>query len=232
MKRNLFFFYLFILSFSLSCTNDNTNRSFKLSELEDNRKNSLRLRIEKQPDILRRNEKLSVMDRYSVENFLRQKDISFFDASFGIHFLGNRFFLEDNFEKGLYYQHLSADEYMNPYAMLKLAIIYSKDTNEILKSLPKGVKLNFKKDLEISFRYLHRAINTAILIMEKFNDRTAIDDINRFGQPLIELFEKRDSNTLGSFDVKAAEEKAALDIKNIKSDFNKIYETIRDESSS
>jgi hypothetical protein len=137
--------------------------------------------------------------------------------------LGNRYFAEDDFEKGMYYQQLAADEYLNPYAMLRLAIIYSKTKEEISSKLPKGKKIEFERDYEKSFQYLLLAINTAVLTMEYFEDRSVMDDINKFGAPLVELYEKRDSSLLKDFDIAKSEEKAKKELPDIKAAFLRVY---------
>jgi hypothetical protein len=59
--------------------------------------------------------------------------------------------------------------------------------------------------------------------MEYFEDRTAVDDINKFGAPLIEFYEKRDSNLLRDFDIAKAEEKGKKELPEIKAKFLKVY---------
>jgi hypothetical protein len=219
------FFYIFGLIFlAAACKTDNPeNKSFRLPELEKNKDNVLKLRVEEKPDLMVLTDKLSEMNRGGIEKFLEKKGLSLFEASYALHFLGNRYFSENQFDKGMLYQQIAADYYLNPYAMLRLALIYSKSADEIQKSLPKGQATYFKQDFAKSFYYLHWAINTAIMTMEYFSDRTVAEDINRFGAPIISLYEKKDAAILGNFDITAAEKKAVDNLPIIKATFEKLY---------
>jgi len=222
MKRSFFIAALIIMV--AACKSEAPkNKNYTLEELEKNQKNSLGIESIEKPDLVALNQKLSEAKKEDIEKMLQKKGLNFFEASYGFHYLGNRYFSENNFEKGLYYQQLSADEYLNPYAMLRLSMIYSKTKEEILADLPKGTKLNFKRDYEKSFRYLILALNTSILTMEYFEDRSVVDNINRFAAPLIEFYEKRDSSLLNEFDIVKAEEKAKKDLPTIKEGFLKVY---------
>lgn len=208
----------------LACNSDNPkNKAYTLEQLEQNKQNSLGIESIEKPDLMALNQKMSEAKKEEIEKLLQKKGLNFFEASYALHYLGNRYFAEDNFEKGLFYQHLAADEYLNPYAMLRLAIMYSKSKEDIATRLPKGKEIKFERDYAKSFRYLLWALNTAVLTMEYFEDRTAVDDINKFGAQLIEFYEKRDSNLLRDFDIAKAEEKGKKELPEIKAMFLKVY---------
>jgi hypothetical protein len=222
MKK--FLLFLLLPCLLAACLGENPKfKTYSLQQLEANNENSLQLASEENPDIYRLVQKLSEMDRSSIEKLLQKKGLNIFEASYGFHFLGNRYFTENQFEKGMFYQQLSADQYMNPYAMLRLSLIFSKSREEIQSSLPEGQAANFQQDYSKSFYYLHRAINAGILTMEYFKDRTVLDDINRFGSPLIELYERKDSVILSKFDIQKAEKKAAENLAEIEKAFLKVY---------
>jgi hypothetical protein len=73
------------------------------------------------------------------------------------------------------------------------------------------------------------ALNTAVLTMEYFEDRSVLDDVNKFGAPLVEFYEKRDSILLKDFDIAKAEEKGKKDLPEIKAMFLKVYGVKREE---
>jgi hypothetical protein len=219
-----YFFAFSLLFIVLACKSDNPkNRIYSLEQLEKNKQNALGIESIEKPDLMALTQKLNEAKKEEIEKMLQKKGLNFFEASYGLHYLGNRYFAEDDFEKGIYYQQLAADEYLNPYAMLRLAIIYSKTKEEISAKLPKGKKIEFERDYEKSFRYLLWSINTGVLTMEYFEDRTVMDDINKFGAPLIELYEKRDSSLLRDFDIAKAEEKAKKEVPEIKAAFLRVY---------
>ena len=219
-----FFLFTALVFIAIACTGDNPkNKKYTLEQLEKNRENSLGIESIEKPDLMALNQQLSESKKEEIEKLLQKKGLNFFEASYGLHYLGNRYLAENNFEKGMYFQHLAADEYMNPYAMLRLSMIYSKTKEEILENLPKGTKLNFKRDYEKSFHYMILALNTSILTMEYFEDRTVFDDINRFAAPLVEFYERRDSSLLKEFDFVKAEEKGNKELPAIKEAFIKVY---------
>jgi hypothetical protein len=219
-----YFFVITLLFIVIACESDNPkNSNYSLEQLEKNKQNALGLESIENPDLLALTQKLNEAKKEEIEKLLQKKGLNFFEASYGLHYLGNRYFAEDDFEKGMYYQQLAADEYLNPYAMLRLAIIYSKTKEEISSKLPKGKKIDFERDYEKSFRYLLLAINTAVLTMEYFEDRSVMDDINKFGAPLVELYEKRDSSLLKDFDIAKSEEKAKKELPDIKAAFLRVY---------
>jgi len=222
MKKLIIITSLIVTVFA--CNSDNPkNKSYTLEQLEQNKQNSLGIESIEKPDLMALNQKLSEAKKEEIEKILQKKGLNFFEASYALHYLGNRYFADDNFEKGMFYQHLAADEYLNPYAMLRLAIMYSKTKEEIAARLPKGKEINFERNFPKSFRYLLWALNTAILTMEYFEDRTAVDDINKFGAPLIELYEKRDSSLLKDFDIAKAEENGKKELPEIEAKFLKVY---------
>jgi hypothetical protein len=222
MKRIISLVFLIITV--IACKTDNpNNKSYSLEQLEKNKQNNLGLASTEKPDLYAMNGQLSEMDRAAIEKFLQKKGLNIFEASYGLHFLGNRYFSENQFEKGMFYQQLAADEYLNPYAMLRLSLIYSKTKEEIQSDLPKGQAENFSQDYAKSFHYLHRAVNISILTMEHFQDRTVMDDINKFGNPLLDVFEKKDSILLKNYDVEALEKKAKESLPEIEKTFFVVY---------
>jgi len=158
-----------------------------------------------------------------MEERLQKKGVGLFEASYGFHFLGNAYFQQDSFDKGLYYQKVAAETYLNPLANLRLARIYTKTASEIKSRVPKGEAMNFKQDYGKVYTYLNKALNYAILTMSKLNDRTIIDDVNHFAAPLIEVFQKRDSVILGDFVVTAWEIKTEKKLPQLEASFHKIY---------
>ncbi len=219
-----YFFVITLLFIVLACESDNPkNSNYSLEQLEKNKQNALGLESIEKPDLLALTQKLNEAKKEEIEKLLQKKGLNFFEASYGLHYLGNRYFAEDDFEKGMYYQQLAADEYLNPYAMLRLAIIYSKTKEEISSKLPEGKKIDFERNYEKSFRYLLLAINTAVLTMEYFEDRSVMDDINKFAAPLVELYEKRDSSLLKDFDIAKSEERAKKELPDIKAAFLRVY---------
>lgn len=222
MKKHILISFIVFSAFSYSC-NDPKNKTHTLRQLENNKENSIDIQSVEKPDLSNLNEKFSKSSKEEIEKMLNKKGINIFDVSYGMHYLGNRYFAEDNFEKGMYYQHLAADKYLNPLAMLRLAIMYSKTKEEIASNLPQGTKIDFERDYEKSFRYMIWALNTAVLTMEYFEDRTIVDDINRYGAPIIKLYEKPDSNMLKVFDIDKAEKKAKKELPEIEAAFLKVY---------
>lgn len=206
----------------LSCQNQEA-RSYSLEELENNEENVLGLYVAEQPAIQKLCQELGAMGREEIIEFLQKKDIGLFEASYGFHFLGNRYFVEDEFDKGMHYQYVAADQYLNPLAQLRIALLYYKPTAEIKGALPEGQGKDFAQDFAKSYHYLHLALNYSMLTMSEFADRTAIDDVNHYGRPLIDVFQKKDSTILGDFDVDAAAAKMKAYLPELESKFNTVY---------
>ena len=229
MKKTLFL--AFILLSALGCRSDNPkNKSITLHQLENNQEISLEIESIEKPDLIALNQNFSEASKEEIEKLLNKKGLNFFEASYGLHYMGNRYFAENNFEKGMYYQHLAADKYLNPYAMLWLAIMYSKTKKEIASSLPEGMDIKFERDYEKSFHYMIWALNTAVLTMEYFEDRSIVNDVNKYCAPLIKLYERRDSSILKDFDIVKAEEKAKKELPEIKAAFLKMYKPKKKEA--
>jgi hypothetical protein len=217
------FFLILGLIFLTSCGKDQGAKSYSISELEKNKVNSLNLSVEKKVDFLAICREMASSDINSLTKRLQKKNVGLIEVSYGFYFLGSRYLEKDDFDKGINYLHIAADLYLNPLAMHKLAVIYAQPAAQIRKNVPNGQARNFKQDFDKSYYYIHRSINSAIMTMEAYNDRTILDDINKYALPLIELFEKKDSTILKDFDFQAAELRGKKDVQLIRSEFDKLY---------
>jgi uncharacterized protein YcfL len=223
--KTKYFFLIIGLIILTSCESDKVAKSFTLSELEKNSANALKIPVEKKVDFLALCKEMATSDINKLSKRLQKKNVGLIEVSYGFYFLGSRYLEKDDFDKGLNILHIAADLYLNPLAMHKLAVIYAQTAEEIRKNVRAGQARNFKQDFEKSYFYIHRSINTAIMTMETFNDRTIVDDINKYALPLIELFEKKDSTILKNFNNEAALSKGKRDVQLIRSEFDKLYKT-------
>jgi hypothetical protein len=223
MKKILFRSVLLTLLILSACNNDEASKSFTLSELEKNKANSLRLLVEEKIDLKALCKELAEADISGIEKRVQKKNAGLLEVSYGFYFLGSKYLEKNDFDKGLQYLHIAADHYLNPLAMHTLSVIYSKPAEMIKKGLNSSQASQFRQNFEKSYYYLHRALNSAILTMEKYNDRTIVDDVNKYALPLIEIFEKKDSTVLRNFDFQSAEARAKKDLSAIKSEFEGMY---------
>lgn len=220
MKIKIFYSTLLMLIL-FSCKND------KPQDISTTKKEEISpafsYKVEEKPDIMTLCKTLVEMDRKGLENKLSNKNIGLFEASYANFFLAGKYVEEGEFDKGFQLHQKAADLYLNPLSMHWLAFIYFKKEQEIKKDLKKGQARDLKQDFNKSYYYIHRAINSAILTMDHFNDRFALDDVNRYAIPIIEAFEKRDSVKLKNFDFAKAEENGKKDLVKLKSEFEKLY---------
>lgn len=206
-----------------ACENE-ANKKFTLSELENNKGNILGLKVEDKLDIKGLCDALlEEENKEKLEKRLGKNGLGLIEASYVFHILGIKYFEADDFEKGMLYQHLAADQYLNPLAMVLLARIYSERKETVVEKFPKGVVTDFEQDLSKSYHYLHWALNCAILTMEHFEDRYPTDQVNYHATPLINLFEGKDSTRLGSFDTAAAAKEMEAQLPEIKKEFEALY---------
>lgn len=219
MKNFKFYILLAVLVFN-SCKSDKNAWSGEETEVKNEKTAH---KIEEKPNIEQLCKTLVELDRKALERKLKDKKLGLFEASYAYFFLAGKHVEEGDFDKGFKLHQKAADQYLNPLSMHWLAFIYFKKETEIKKDLKDGHAKFLKQDFNKSYYYIHRAINSAILTMDHFNDRFALDDVNKYAIPIIEAFEKRDSILLKNFDFAKAEENGKKDLVKLKSEFEQLY---------
>lgn len=211
------------LMFCFACQSDQPQKEFTVEELENNTQNQLELPVEEEVDLFRLQEELEKLDKGAIEKRLEKKGLALVEASYLFNTLGLRYFQEDNFKKGMYYHKVAADQYLNPLAMVRLAHIYSDSASDVQKKFPNAELSGFEQDFEKVYHYLHYGLNMAILTMERFQDDSAVKEVNYMSRSLTDLFQSRDSSILGDFDVQAAEEAMKKELPAIREKFENLY---------
>ena len=224
MNTNFIYFLLigaFIIC--MSCESDRPLQAYSIEELEKNEQNDLKLAVEENPDILTLTGELEKLDRAGVEARLQKKGLGLMEASYLFYTLGLRYFQEEDFQNGMKYQKLAADQYLNPLAMIRLAHIYTDSTSSVQKMFPEADLGDFEQDFDKVYHYLHYGLNMAILSMEHFQDNYVVKEANFMSGPLTNLFQARDSSVIGNFDVKAAEAAMKAELPAIREKFEAFY---------
>lgn len=211
------------LCFIIGCNSDNGLKQFSLKELETNFDNQLELALKPNPDLKKICEELSTLEKETLEKQLQKKGVDLIEVAYGFHFLGNRCFEKNDFDLGLHYQEIAAEVYLNPFANLRLARMYSFPNDKIKTKLPDGQGKDFKQDLNKSFLYLNNAINYAILSNSYLKDNYTIATINKIGGPLIDAFEKKDSSIVGHINIDSLTTVVQSRLPQLENHFKQLY---------
>ena len=213
-----------LIAFLLIACQPEVKKKLSLSDLEKNKNNNLALPIEEKIDLKGLCDELfEETDKDKLIKRLAKSKLSLQEASYTLHILGIKYFESDDFENGMRYQHIAADQYLNPLAMILLARVYADKKETVLEKFPEGSVKTFEQDFSKCYRYLHWALNCGILTMERFSDRYPTDRINYYATPLIDLFESKDSTRLGDFDIEAAVRKMEAELPDIRKQFEALY---------
>ncbi len=222
---NLLAFSFLVIVFLTACQSEKT-KVYSLSELEQNKKNILGLKANTQPDLKKLCDDLfEIEGREKLEKRLSKADIDLFEVSYIFYTLGVDYLRHNDFEKGMQYLHIAADDYLNPLAMIRLARIYVETKEVVSSKFPQGAVKDFEQDFQKVYHYLHWALNTAILTMEYFKDRYAIDIVNEIATPLIDGFEGQNPkfSPPSDFDKDAAAKDMEKQLPTIRAEFEKLY---------
>jgi|GEM_PF-5624660 len=219
-----YYAFLFLAFFSLglfSCS-DQLAQSYTVAELLDNPQNQLQLPLEQNPDILFLCQELDETDITGIRTRLERPGLHALEASFGLYFLGLKYFQQDSFDLGINIMEKVADNYLNPLAFTRLMLLHKTDPSRFAQ-LPAGEGQGFEPDIEKAHYYLHAALNSAIFMMERFNERAPVDDVNRYAQGFIQILEEGDSSQLRGLDLKAAEAKMKAELPQLEAKFETLY---------
>jgi hypothetical protein len=215
---------IFLISVLCCACQSTVKKKPSLADLEANKNNDFGLPIEEKLDLKGLCDELfEEKDKDKLIKRLGKTNLGLQEASYTLHILGIKYFELDDYETGIRYQHIAADQYLNPLAMVMLARIYADKKAEVLAKFPEGAVKTFEQDFSKSYRYLHWALNCGILTMERFSDRYPIDKINYYVTPLIDLFESKDSTRLGHFDTELAAQKMEAELPEIRRQFEALY---------
>ncbi|EJF51770.1 hypothetical protein SapgrDRAFT_1277 [Saprospira grandis DSM 2844] len=216
------FFLLVFFSLGLFSCSDQLAKSYTVAELLDNQQNHLQLPLEQNPDLLLLCQELDETDIPGIKNRLERPGIQELEASFALYFLGQKYFQQDSFEQGLAIMEKVAENYLNPLAFTRLMLLH-KTAPSRFAQLPAGQGQGFQPDMAKAYYYLHAALNSAIFMMERFNDRGPVDDVNRYAQGFIQILEEGDSSQLRGLDLKAAEAKMKAELPQLEAKFEALY---------
>ncbi len=225
MKKNQINLALLLLTLlcCFSACQPERTQQFSVDQLTNNPKNQLGLPVEESTDWLSLAEELETADSKEVKKRLERKGIELAETSYLFYALALSYFKEEKFDEALAALKVAADQYYNPLAMVRLAWIYADTKAEVQKRFPKADLSNFEQDYQKVYDYVHYGLSAAIFMMERFDDRYCVDEVNLISRPLTDRFIAKDSTVIGDFDTQAAAAALEQALPQLQKDFEATY---------
>jgi hypothetical protein len=151
---------------------------------------------------------------------LNASNITLEEASWDLYYLGQKSLGDGDFKSFIKYLTVSADDYLNPWAMVLLAKVYYRDKSEWQKQFPKS-EITTDRNLEKSYVYLQVAFVIGGEIDTDYKDNSILTGVTNGGLALKDTFE---GTGVKGFNPQAAinKNKAAM-IEKVKT-FKRLYE--------
>lgn len=131
-------------------------------------------------------------DRSHLMKILKKEDVTLYEVSYGLYYLGLSYLKEGDVEHGVKLLHASAEDYLNPMALSEMARIYYHGDEELHHIFPKehleGVHLGIEQNIEKSFVTLNLAFEIAHEVHKKYNSSEILKLVSRDGVELLERF--------------------------------------------
>lgn len=132
-------------------------------------------------------DKLTKMNKEQVKNFIDSASLSLTEISYSLYFWAMRHIQEGKVDEGVKLLQLTADQYLNPMAMTKLARLKYHGSEAFTKSNP-NAQATFNKNLEESFYYINLAFEITQIISEQSSDKTVLNYVVNDGLALFDTF--------------------------------------------
>ncbi|MCH2021814.1 MAG: hypothetical protein MK207_04980 [Saprospiraceae bacterium] len=206
MSHKLVFFLSTIFFCISSCDN---SRSYSLIELENNKFNTLKLRVnpalkaEGFEDIFK---ELGVMSTQEILNRLKSKNIEINIVSFAFYYLANSYAASGDIDLAIKYHSIAAHNYINPQSLLKLA------------------ELNFfkEKDYAIAYEYLHQSLEVTVEITGNNRSHPLSKNAKNKAQYLLDELKKLAQ--VEAFDIKAVRSKLKKELPGLLDNYREMFE--------
>ena len=191
-----------------------------LDTLCRNHYNALHLTVgkfEQVKAIIERDKKASVQE---LKNGLNAKNITLYEASWGLYYLGQKSLSNQDFPHFVQYLTVAADDYLNPWAMTLLAKVYFYDKAAWKKQFPQA-QITTDKDLERSYTYLALAFVLSGEIEKDHQDNFLLTGVTNGGLAMRDTFE---GTGISGFDARRALQKHQQDMLVKAETYKKMYE--------
>jgi len=191
-----------------------------LERLCNNHYNRLNLPVGKMADVKGIIEVARKSTPAELKTKLNANKITAEEASWYLYYLGQKSLSTDDFKGFVKYLTVSADDYLNPWAMTLLAKVYYYDKAEWQKQFPKA-QITTDRNLEKSYIYLQIAFVIGGEIETDYKDNAILTGVTNGGLALKDTFEGKG---VKGFDPQAAinKNKPAM-IEKVKT-FKRLYE--------
>ncbi len=151
---------------------------------------------------------------------LNAKNVTLYEASWGFYYLGLKAIQKDDYPNYIKYMTIAADDYLNPWAMVKLAKVYYYDKAQWKKDFPKA-QITTDKDLERSYTYLTLAFVISGEIEKAHQDNSLLTGVASGGLALKDTFEERG---VDGFNARKTLQKKRADLLAKAEAYQKMYE--------
>ncbi|MCP4438768.1 MAG: hypothetical protein GY810_07470 [Aureispira sp.] len=152
-------FSLILLVAACTSINEEQPVSYTLEQLQDNMRNKQGLEVEPKIKIGELCESFKGQSLKEITKRLTKEDLGLYEASYGLHYMGNRYLQSGDFRHGIHFLEVAADEYFNPLSMLKLARIYYMSAEQIQASFPNGALDGFSQDWKKAYYYINMSLS-------------------------------------------------------------------------
>ena len=185
--------HLFSLFFlALSIASHGSNPSPDVSHLLDNQYNKKNLPVGEFSTVENMVNNMEKQDRNHLLKTLNDEDVTLYEASYGLFFLGLTYLHDGDVEKGVKYLKASAEDYLNPLALGEMARIYYHGNDELHHIFPKehidDIDLGIEQDHEKSFVILNLAFEIAHEVHKKHHSTVVLRQVSKEGVELLERF--------------------------------------------
>ncbi len=191
-----------------------------LDRLCNNHYNRLNLPVGKMSDVKQTIDVARKSTPAELKAKLNASKITLEEASWYLYYLGQKAIQNDDYKGYIKYMTVAADDYLNPWAMTKLAKVYYYDKAEWQKQFPKA-QITTDKNLEKSYVYLQVAFVIGGEVETDTKDNSILTGVTNGGLALKDTFE---GTGVKGFNPQAAitKNKAAM-IDKVKT-FKRLYE--------
>jgi hypothetical protein len=225
MTKQLIFLTALLVSFAATYWwyNQPVVRTHTVSELIQNG-DKLVQQLPKNPktDFKKLMDRFADMDKAELEKYLSMRELELEEASYGLHFLGNRYLQNNQFDSGVICLKVSAEAYFNAVSYLKLAQIYTSSDSLVQSKYP-DQKIQYAQDAVYAADCFQRALMLSDATLAATGDNYVMNQIQKRAEGIAELVQKSALET--KVDLGMHKQKFLENSERLRAEYTRLYKT-------
>ena len=138
-----------------------------------------------------------------------------------MYYLGNRYWSRADFEQGLHWHKIAAEDYLNPWSYLTIAGMYFTGAKQLKAKYPTMNLAGFQQDFGKSYYYLHCALELMQQISEGNRSHYIVRLVRKRALFLLEELEVEAKK--GAFDRALIRKELKKDLQPMMNLFDQMY---------